>query len=149
MKPNFTKEDFYELLTPNGDCLEWSMAKTKSGYGVKRIDGKNVYTHRLALELEGVDVSNKHVLHSCDNPSCCNPSHLRVGSNMDNVLDRMKRNRQLKGSKIGNSKLTESIVIELRNRARMGETHSSLAKEFGIARSVVTRAVNKTTWKHV
>ena len=69
-------------------------ARQAHDYGVVTINGRNYRVHRLALERElgrpihpGLDV-----LHSCDRPACCNPEHLREGTDKDNRRDSWERN---------------------------------------------------------
>jgi hypothetical protein len=75
-------------------CWEWTGARDRDGYGVKKIDGRQWRVHRLAyMEATGEDPGELHVLHSCDNPPCYRPSHLRLGTNADNVADKVARGR--------------------------------------------------------
>lgn len=74
-------------------CWYWTGTIAKNGYGVLRVDGKLKNAHRLSLSLHGEDVTNKSVLHSCDNRACVNPLHLRIGTDADNVKDTMDRKR--------------------------------------------------------
>ncbi len=141
MKLGFTKKDFRDMLEPNGECLEWTgrHGQTK-GYGRTRAYGKIWKTHRLSLHLEGVDVSGHHVLHSCDNPRCCNPEHLRLGTNADNIADKVSRGRQPR-------KLTEQQVLEI--RAIRGMTRQAIAKRYGVCRQNINRIIHRSTWKHI
>lgn len=84
-------------------CWPWTGQTDRKGYGRIRVgsmvDGsrKKVFTHRLALSLSGVDVpADLLVCHKCDNPPCCNPSHLFVGTAADNASD-MKAKRRAVG----------------------------------------------------
>ncbi len=101
-------------ILPNG-CWSWQRSKNTDGYGTV-YHNKIIYsTHRLAYELFiGEIPKSLHVLHSCDNPSCCNPKHLRVGTNYDNVRDRQSKNRQAKGVTHGRHKLSEGDVREIK-----------------------------------
>lgn len=64
------------------------------GYGQTRYEGKLWGTHRLAYVLTHGDIpKGLQVMHSCDNRSCCNPAHLSVGTNLDNVNDMIVKNR--------------------------------------------------------
>jgi hypothetical protein len=87
-------------LRPSGTCLEWHGAATTKGYGTVRcnLDGrsKNFLTHRTALEvsLGRVIEDGMMALHTCDNPRCCNPEHLYVGSSADNTRDALARGRR-------------------------------------------------------
>ena len=145
MKKNFTKQDFYDLLIPNGDCLEWSMAKNDYGYGITRINttGK-IYVHRLALQLEGVDITGLYVLHSCDNPSCCNPKHLRTGTPSENTHDMLIRNRHGKIATIN-----EEQCREIRRLKKTGIAQWRLGETYGISQAQVSRIVNNAQWKHI
>jgi hypothetical protein len=78
------------------DCWQWTAGLSASGYG--RVgDGNRQYVlaHRLAWELanEQSVPEGLHVLHACDNRRCCNPGHLWVGTNADNVADRHAKGR--------------------------------------------------------
>lgn len=88
-----TKETILDrcILEPESECWIWMGRKTKDGYGKIKEMGKTVRTHRKAFELwKGEIPSDKCVLHDCpggDNPACCNPSHLRLGTKRENRLD--------------------------------------------------------------
>ena len=75
-------------LMPSG-CQEWQKYTTPKGYGRIRVDGKSIGTHILAWELENKRKrpKNRYVLHSCNNPPCCNPKHLRLGTQKNNMDD--------------------------------------------------------------
>jgi len=88
--------------------LEWSGCALKDGYGLIRVDGKTVLTHRLAWELaNGPIPDGLHVLHHCDNPPCrqTEPTegypegHLFLGTNEDNVADKMAKGRHASAGK--------------------------------------------------
>ena len=79
--------------TPSG-CWEWNASKNHSGYGQFRYDGKVMLAHRASYIIFSGDIpEGNHILHSCDNPACVNPEHLRPGTDADNVADKMSRNR--------------------------------------------------------
>ena len=79
------------------ECWEWGGYTNPSGYGQTRIGGRNgkaILAHRLSwLVYIGEIPDGMHILHKCDNPPCCNPSHLFAGTNTDNIIDRVKKNR--------------------------------------------------------
>ena len=54
------------------------------------------------------------VMHTCDNPNCINPNHLRLGTHRDNMLDRQLKGRTRKGSENGKAKLTEEQVYHIK-----------------------------------
>lgn len=75
-------------------CINWTGASHRFGYGVVRIDGKTRTAHRLALELyQGALTPGAQVLHSCDNPRCINPLHLREGTHAENMGECTARGR--------------------------------------------------------
>jgi len=76
------------------ECWPWTGTLTK-GYGHIKVSGKLIYTHRLALSLAtGVPLSDpRKALHRCDNPPCCNPTHLRWGTQAQNIQDAIERQR--------------------------------------------------------
>jgi hypothetical protein len=151
MKKDFTKQDFYDLLEPNGDCLEWTMGKMTNGYGFTQINGRLVKTHRLALSLEGIDINDKMVLHSCDNKICCNPAHLRAGTHQENMDDMKKRNRQNshRGTQCHNATTDEATVKEIRKLYDSGVTQAQIRKDFRLSATVVFKIVHHKTWTHI
>jgi hypothetical protein len=70
------------------ECWLWMGSRTTLGYG--RLG--DWYIHRLVFEQE-VGPATEHVLHSCDNPPCCNPSHLFFGTQADNMQDAHRKGR--------------------------------------------------------
>lgn len=81
------------------ECWPWTLSKADKGYGqiMVRTNGQRrpLGTHRVAWEVtHGSIPDGLWVLHSCDNPPCCNPSHMRLGTNADNVADMIARKRR-------------------------------------------------------
>ena len=68
------------------NCWEYQYGRDSRGYGYKRVGGRSVGVHRLALEL-AQGPSHLYALHKCDNPPCCNPEHLYRGTAKDNAED--------------------------------------------------------------
>ena len=82
---------------PNG-CWEWTACRARGGYGNFWYKGTNIRANRLSAKWAGIDIENKHVLHTCDNPACVNPKHLFTGNNLINTLDKMKKGRYANGT---------------------------------------------------
>ena len=93
-------ERFYSKAIEQGDCIVWTAAKNVEGYGRFHYSGKFWMAHRLSWTLEiGEIPDGMHVLHKCDNPPCINVNHLFLGTNSDNVADKVSKNRQARNYK--------------------------------------------------
>lgn len=154
MKKNFTKEDFYSWLEPNGDCLEWSGGKHRQGYGLTFCPTfkKMVTTHRMAYELEFGDIpKDMHVLHKCDNPPCCNPEHLFLGTHQDNMDDMRQKGRKTGAiRKFKSTQLTEEQVLEIRRLYETGEYKmTELGKMFNTSQGNIGHIIKRDRWKHI
>jgi len=104
--------------------------------------------HRYVYELNYGDIPDgMHVLHSCDNPSCINIDHLRVGTNQDNVDDRTKRNRQAKGARHGRAKLTESQVRKIKYIEE--GTLKEIGGKYGVSDVQVCNIKNGKQWGYI
>lgn len=134
-------------------CFEYQFCRKEGDYG--RI-GPNKFTekygsglvHRLAyLAANGSLPPPKHVVrHTCDNPKCCNPVHLVVGTQMANMQDMVKRGRQARGETFAGSKLTEADVRFIRSS---NLTHRALADRFGVNRATISYAKSGKSWSHI
>lgn len=80
---------------PNTGCWLWCGDSWAEGYGkvtVRRQHKRKVYgAHRVSFAIAQRKMPSNQILHSCDTPACVNPSHLREGSQKDNVADAIKR----------------------------------------------------------
>ena len=136
-------------------CLVFTGQRDRKGYGILRLDGKLQRAHRLMYELTHGKISTGGVVrHTCDQPSCINPAHLVIGSQADNVRDMFERNRQNKaqGEACGQSKLTPSQVIEIRQsyiKGKYGGGAGALAKRFGVSKPSVQAILRGDTWRHL
>lgn len=90
-----TPETFWRRVRQDADrCWEFMGALTAAGYGLVGYQGRLVYAHRLAYELAvGPIPDGLRILHTCDNPPCCNPAHLRAGTAADNSRDMVAKGR--------------------------------------------------------
>lgn len=134
------------------ECWEWVGAKMTQGYGQLRINGKHRLAHRVVFELDGRSLSSEEcVLHKCDNRSCVNPDHLRIGTRRDNARDAYSkgRNRGALGQSNHNSKLNADRVKYIRAAVMAGESHQAMADRFGVSRPTISYLIQCKTWKHV
>jgi hypothetical protein len=89
----FESKVYYSL----DGCHYWLASINKKGYGNFRINKSRSMgkAHRASYVLyKGEIPKGMQVLHRCDNPSCVNPNHLFLGTNSDNVADKVAKNRQ-------------------------------------------------------
>jgi hypothetical protein len=126
------------------DCWLWGGRTTQKGYGHMDNGRKVIIVHRFMYEqLHGITLtSEEHVLHSCDTPHCCNPSHLRVGTNQENILDKLERDRSGK-------KLNIQKVREIKMLLKQRKTHKEIAVLYGVNQSNITRISTGARWGHV
>jgi len=111
----------------------------------------------LGIYLRGNIDKNLFIIHSCDNPGCCNPRHLMQGTALDNSIDMMSKGRykytigiRYKGSSHHNSKLVERSILDIRYRySRGGISQQRLADEYGVNQTIVSGIVRRKTWTHV
>lgn len=162
-KKNMPVPELYEwikskLIPAENGCMVWTGAKLK-GYGQITIKGVTTKLHRFVLEQKLQRPLGEHMcaLHSCNNPSCCNPAHITEGTNKENVDYKVSCNRQSKGTTHGDymrgeknayAKLTESDIREIRNaKGRILQTE--LAAKYNITRNHVSAIQLKRVWRHV
>jgi len=137
---------------PNSGCLLWDAGVSEDGYGHFWFEGKTVKASRYAWEREhGPIPDGLQICHICDTPPCVNTSHMFLGTVKDNARDRERKGRANRpfGESHPHSKLSESVVLEIRKARREGKTQVSLAKKYGISEAVVSVVVNNTSWTHV
>ena len=106
-----------KLKEISSGCIEWRGGKTKTGYGVIGAPktGKNMMTHRVAWEFENGPIPDGMcVLHKCDNPSCCNPDHLFLGTLKENSGDMVRKQRfpvPRNGTRVPDEMVLEAISL--------------------------------------
>lgn len=143
-------------------CREWHRARSL-GYGLIKVAGKMLKTHRVAYELEcGPIPDGMFVCHHCDNPACINVAHLFLGTPADNSADMKRKGRGALGDKNaarrpeviekrrgethGRAKLTDADILAIRADPR---THGLIAAEYPVSMSMVQKIKHGDNWKHV
>jgi hypothetical protein len=125
------------------ECWPWVGHQNRLGYG--RLGGK--CTSRLIYELvTGPIPIGMFVLHSCDNPNCCNPAHFFVGPPRDNSADMVMKGRSSRGEKRPLAKLTDQQVRAIRADVRMLK---DIAADYGVSFQLISGIRNGKRWTHV
>lgn len=148
-------------------CWPWIACRDRKGYGRVSFGGRMFFAHRLIwILVRGAIPTGVCVLHYCDNPPCCNPDHLFLGTNADNIADRTAKGRsaagernglsvhpecvpRIRGERNGSAKLTEAIVRIIRAKRIEGHTQTELAATYGVAQSAISRIDHGVCWKHL
>jgi len=132
------------------ECWEWIKTKNKRGYGLLSVNRKYVMAHRFSWELFNHEIpEGLYILHRCDNPSCVNPSHLFLGTKLDNSLDALHKGRIPRGEDKWCSKLSENEVIEIIKRHNNNESRKDIAKDYDVCPWTIRDIVTGRTWKHI
>lgn len=145
---------FWALVDKTGPCWLWTGTK-HNGYGkFEAVCGQQCWAHRLAWELtNGLIPDGLFVCHDCpdgDNPSCCNPSHMFLGTHRDNVADAVEKQQHRRGEAHMSAILDEAKVRAMRDQYEAGGVSvKRLALENGVCYTAAYRAISRETWKHV
>jgi len=146
-------EDVWKKINKkeNDDCWEWVGALSNNGYGAFVLNQKTYSSHRIVYELIYGSISSGYcILHKCNNPSCCNPSHLYLGTHADNSKQMVNEGRSCRGEKNGRSKLNVEQIREIRRLYSTGKYYQrELGIRFGVSRSEIGRIVNGIMWGYI
>lgn len=144
-----------DILSDSDVCWNWRLSCTDSGYGQIRFHGPKQMAHRTAWEMTYGDIpAGLLVCHHCDNPRCCNPNHLFLGTAKDNAQDMVKKGRNAhnlpkdnRGENNGRHKLTLEQAQEICERwARGIESYRVLAQAYGVSKSTIAHVVRRDSW---
>lgn len=175
------QHNFWRRVEKRGpdECWIWQGRLDDAGYGRFGVYGKvhDSPAQRFAWWMTTGDPGALGVLHRCDNPPCCNPAHLFLGTTTDNMRDRDQKGRQARGARHGrrtkpertargerhgtktrperiargerhaDAKLSEADVLLI--RASRGETQQSLADRFGVSRGLIGHIKRRLIWRHL
>lgn len=138
----------YANRGPADACWEWTGARHERGYGVLTVRNgprhkKLLKAHRISWQMANGRPPRLPILHSCDNPPCVNPAHLREGTIQQNHDDAVARGRTLPGERNGRARLTAKQVAAIRADPASSLT---LAPRYGVAASTIRYARRRETW---
>lgn len=156
--------------TPDA-CHEWIAWRRKDGYGQLRVGKRFILAHRIAymlhhnVELPTPSTENgTWVLHHCDNPPCCNPAHLYLGTHKDNMRDKAIRNRvNSTGEANGRALISETDVLDIRRilhekierhaqglgTRRFANLMKAVMQHYGLSHGAVNDILFRRSWKHI
>lgn len=159
------------------ECWPWMAGRDLYGYGRVWFAGRDHPAHRVAYDLSVGPILSREriprrsmmlVCHRCDNPACCNPAHLFLGTDADNMADKVAKGRQAtvivcgdrngartrpesraRGSRNGIAKLTEADILTIRESLEAGEYQWMIAERYGISTRAVRHVKTGSTWGHI
>ncbi len=142
------------------ECWPWLASKDHCGYGMFWLDGRTIHASRAVWQLvNGTIPKNINVCHSCDTPDCVNPSHLFLGTDLDNQRDKARKGRAAvnktgfgkSGTKHHRSVLNDELVIAARKAYKSGVYGAvgKLAKRYNVNYQTLMNAARGRTWRHI
>ncbi|MBW8034172.1 MAG: hypothetical protein FVQ79_00455 [Planctomycetes bacterium] len=136
-------------IDPKTECWNWKLSKHPSGYGSASRGGYQ-RAHRLAYRAwKGAIPKGLYICHHCDNKDCCNPDHLFVGTQSDNILDAYRKGRFRKRSNNASLKDEEVRQIKVALRDRGDKPMTEIAKEFKVSPEVIYLINKSETYKDI
>ena len=148
-----TPDDRFEMMViRKPGCWGWRGSTDRDGYAIFRgeFDGE-IYrkAHRYSYaRTTGVHPGPLQILHSCDNPTCVNPDHLSLGTNADNMADKIAKGRArvFRGEAAGRAVLTEVQAREVLSDPR---SYQQIATDYGVTASAIGSIKNRDSWRHL
>jgi hypothetical protein len=146
-----TPETLWSKVDKRGpdECWPWKGFRNPQGYGRTWISDKGYYAHRVIFDLANEGIIDRsapddrfahgYIMHTCDNPPCCNPNHLKVCTHAENVADKVAKGRQHTFSSVSspNAKFSEDDVHHIRYLKRTGATKNAIALLYEVSISCI------------
>lgn len=139
------------------ECWPWKAAKVGGGYGHFQFAGLK-RANRVAYEItHGPLAPGLCACHRCDNPSCCNPSHIFAGTHAENMRDMRDKGRAVftsagrRGEECYRATVTSEQVRQIRDlyANSRGRRTAKIARLFGVSRGCCSAIIHRRTWKHI
>lgn len=145
---------FWAHANKTETCWLWEGACNIYGHGVFSLDSEHKGTrtgaHRAAWILTYGEIPVGYVVcHRCDVPACINPEHLFLGTQADNIADKVSKGRQARGETHGQAKLTENQVKTIKKAIVAGYENREISKVFLVSRSLISLIRHNKIWSHV
>ena len=148
-KPRKSPEERFRerLIRTQDGCLVFTGCVDCYGYGQVQVNRKRFRAHRFAFQLHHGREPSSQLMHTCDNPPCCDVNHLRECTHLEN-----HRDKQQKGRALGKTapRLRAEHALEIRRRRReYGHTYIRLAKDFDVTQRTIWCVITRRTWRHL
>lgn len=154
-----TEERFWSKVQIGGkdECWLWTAFVNDDGYGrFAWVSGcpegwpQFCQAHRVAWVLSGRPLApEQRLLHRCDTPRCCNPRHLRPGTQTENVADMMAKGRHARGEsrrQRAYQRLSWPKARQIRARFAARATKKGLAREYGVSDTQIRNVITERSW---
>lgn len=137
-----------KISSANG-CWLWTRTSNQRGYGMFRLEGKDVPAHRMSYRMcKGEIPKGMFVCHKCDNPPCVNPEHLFIGTAKDNSDDMIRKGRR-GYSPHSKHFLKETDIPLIKDYRNNGMIYKDIAEMFNVSDRTIGKVCRGERWKHV
>lgn len=146
------EERFWSKVNKTDTCWLFTKSIGIKGYATFSVNRKTEAAHRFSYQhFVGPIPEGYCVLHKCDVRNCIRPDHLFLGSNDDNIIDKVNKNRQTKGLDVHTCKLTINQVFEIKKRLNQSYKgiQKDLALEYNVKPATIHAIYKNKTWKHI
>lgn len=148
-RPALIARLFARSVRRSNGCIEWTGARDDEGYGKITLDGRAERVHRVSwIAHRGELPRGVPVTHRCDNPPCFNPRHLRRGTQLANMREKVRKGRARNNRRHGSTALTPVLAAQIRADYAAGRgTHRQLARRHNVTRPTIAQVLRSRTWK--
>lgn len=150
---------FWAKVNKTQGCWLWTAGRSRQGYGQFSVTRTQpIPAHRYAwMLLYGPIQEGIFVCHHCDNPTCVRPSHLFLGSPLDNMRDKINKGRRgdsapknpRNGINHHNAKLNTEGVLRIRRLSKQGIPQREIAMQLNVSQRTVLNVIHGRIWAHV
>lgn len=140
---------FWRYVKKGDGCWEWMASKNKKGYGSFGTgDRRTSLAHRVSWVLNvGIIPEGFYVLHKCNNPGCVRPSHLYLGTQLDNMNDRKRTTGyNLHGENNPFSRFSVEDIRNIRELSNQGKSRTEIAEFYECSITAISSIARGKTW---